>query len=79
MSGKSRRRAPAVAMPPGQLVLTRRINEQIILTIGGVTGTITIADVKEKRDQTPPAVRVALHFPVEVEILRGELLERGQQ
>lgn len=79
MSGKNRRRAPAVAMPPGQLVLTRRINEQIILTMGGVTGTITIADVREKREQTPPAVRIALHFPAEVEILRGELMQRGQQ
>jgi len=66
-------------MPPGQLVLTRRINQQIILTIGGVTGTITIAGVREKREQTHSAARIALHFPAEVEILRGELLQRGQQ
>ena len=72
----SRRRVPVVAMPSGQLVLTRRINEQILLTIGGVSGTITIADIRTPSDK-PKAVRIALHFPPEVEILRSELLEGG--
>lgn len=72
----SRRKAPAVAMPTGQLVLTRRINQQIMLTIGGVSGVITIADIRTPADK-PKAVRIALHFPPEVEILRGELLKGG--
>lgn len=72
----SRRRAPAVAMPTGQLVLTRRINEQILVTIGGVTGTITIADIRTPADK-PSTTRIALRFPPEVEILRAELLEGG--
>lgn len=72
----SRRRAPAVAMPTGQLVLTRRINQQILLTIGGVSGTITIADIRTPADK-PRAVRIAMKFPPEVQILRAELLEGG--
>ena len=72
----SRRRAPAVAMPTGQLVLTRRINQQILLTIGGVSGTITIADIRTPADK-PKAVRIAMRFPPEVQILRAELLEGG--
>ena len=72
----SRRRAPAVAMPTGQLVLTRRINQQILLTIGGVTGTITIADIRTPADK-PRAVRIAMRFPPEVQILRAELVEGG--
>ena len=72
----SRRRAPAVAMPQGQLVLTRRINEQILLTIGGVSGTITIADIRTPADK-PKAVRIAMRFPPEVQILRAELLKGG--
>ena len=72
----SRRRAPAVAMPTGQLVLTRRINQQILLTIGGVTGTITIADIRAPADK-PRAVRIAMRFPSEVQILRAELLGGG--
>ena len=72
----SRRRAPAVAIPTGQLVLTRRINQQILLTIGGVSGTITIADIRTPADK-PRAVRIAMRFPPEVQILRAELLEGG--
>jgi hypothetical protein len=62
----SRRRAPAVAMPTGQLVLT----------IGGVSGTITIADIRTPGDK-PRAVRIAMRFPPEVQILRAELLKGG--
>jgi sRNA-binding carbon storage regulator CsrA len=72
----SRRRAPAVAMPTGQLVLTRRINQQILLTIGGVSGTITLADIRTPGDK-PRAVRIAMRFPPEVQILRAELLKGG--
>jgi len=63
-------------MPTGQLVLTRRINQQILLTIGGVSGTITIADIRTPDDK-PRAVRIAMRFPPEVQILRAELLKGG--
>lgn len=75
MSGKNRRRAPAVAMPPGQLVLTRRVGEQLLIKLGEVEGTITVAEIRTRS----PGVRIALSFPRSVKIVRSELLGEAVQ
>lgn len=59
-----------VKLQPGQLVLTRREGEQLLIKVGGVEGTITVAEVRTRSR----AVRIALSFPRSVEIVRSELL-----
>jgi len=52
------------------LVLTRRKNEQIVITLGMQTVLIRVLDVKGDR------VRVGIAAPIEVDIQREEVARR---
>lgn len=63
-------------IPPGQLVLGRKVGECVRIQAGDVVGEVTIVEIRWQRDKEPMA-RVAFRFPKGVVIMRAELKTGG--